>query len=582
MKKFKKYFTLAALLMAGVAFEACTDDNELTPSSEVQKVYTITVDAVDNVNTRSLVESDGELIAAWDADDEVVVYYAGDSVGALKPVEAGATRLKGTVANVEVNDVLTLRFLPDASYEEQEGTLEYIDQYCNAAIATVQVTKIVGTDVYTSAATFENKQSIFKFSLKDAVGESLSVNRLSITYDTEAITVLPSTSTPIVYVAIPGVEIPTDFYFEAIGESGTYKGMKKGGTIEQGLFYVGNITMQKIVNLAALSANYVAQDGDILTGVASDKYKISVAAGATVTLQNVDITSFDSEGPKYAGINCLGDATLIIEGENKVKGANNECSGINVPKDYTLTIEGNGKLTAESNGYGAGIGAGYYWGSSGNIIINSGEITAYGGKDCAGIGGGCEASCGDITINGGTVYAKSSIEGAGIGTGYHTSCGIIAINGGIVTAEGGESAAGIGAGYERASCKAIVITGGIVTATGGKQGAGIGSGYYSSSCGTITISGGGVTATGGIESAGIGTGPTWYHNYQSACGDINITGGIVVATKGSDVATYDIGPGNGARYGSGICGNVTIGEGITIKDKNGNSAVIYTTSSGGE
>ena len=127
-----------------------------------------------------------------------------------------------------------------------------------------------------------------------------------------------------------------------------------------------------------------------------------------------------------------------------------------------------------------------------------------------------------------------------------------------------------------------MITGGIVTATGGKQGAGIGSGYYSSSCGTITISGGGVTATGGIESAGIGTGPTWYHNYQSACGDINITGGIVVATKGSDVATYDIGPGNGARYGSGICGNVTIGEGITIKDKNGNSAVIYTTSSGGE
>ena len=67
MKKFKKYFTLAALLMAGVAFEACTDDNELTPSSEVQKVYTITVDAVDNVNTRSLVESDGELIAAWEA-----------------------------------------------------------------------------------------------------------------------------------------------------------------------------------------------------------------------------------------------------------------------------------------------------------------------------------------------------------------------------------------------------------------------------------------------------------------------------------------------------------------------------------
>lgn len=585
MKKFKKFYTLAALLVAGAAFEACTEDNEIIASSDMQKVYTMTVDAVSGANTRSLTESDGALTAAWNADDEVVVYKVdGDSVGTLKPVEAGATKLKGTVSDVEVGDKLTLTFLPDASYAEQEGTLEYIDTNCNAAVANVEVTKIEGTDVYTSDAAFENQQSIFKFTLKDASGKAISATKLTISFGNETITtitVTPAESASVLYVAMPGVATSTDFTFEATTETGTFNGVKGKAIIEEGLFYVGNIVLKKIVDLSKITADYVAQDGDVLTGKATDKYKISVADGATVTLQDVDISSFDYEGPKYAGINCIGDATLVIEGVNYVKGAYHECSGIHVPTDKTLTIEGTGKLTAESNGYGAGIGAGFYWGSAGNIVINSGEIIANGGKDAAGIGCGCERSCGYILINGGTVTANGGIDCAGIGSGYYSRCDSIEIKGGTVIANGGEGAAGIGAGRERGSCGLIKIEGGDVTATGGKNGAGIGSGYYSSSCDSIRIVGGTVKAIGGIDAAGIGTGPTWYHNYQSRCGGIDILGGTIEATK-AGVADYDVGPGNGARYGYGVCGTVTIGEGITIKDKNGNSAVIYTTSSGGE
>ena len=312
-----------------------------------------------------------------------------------------------------------------------------------------------------------------------------------------------------------------------------------------------------IVDLSKLTAEYVAQDGDILTGKATDKYKISVAAGATVTLKDVDITSFDSEGPKYAGINCIGDATLVIEGTNHVKGAYNECSGIHIPENFTLTIEGTGKLTAESNGYGAGIGAGYYWGAAGNIIINSGEIIANGGGRCAGIGGGCERKCGDITINGGTITATGN-GGAGIGSGESSACGNITINGGTITAtttSGNDAAAGIGAGYDRASCGNITITGGTITAKG---------------CGGDKIWAGGSKYT----AAGIGGGCK-----GTSCGNITITGADthVVATKGG-VNDYDIGPGSDGYKLPSTCGTVTIGSGVVVKDENGNDAVIYGVS----
>ncbi|MBQ6086498.1 MAG: hypothetical protein IJK96_00390 [Bacteroidales bacterium] len=577
MKKFGKLYMLAALLVAGAAFDACTADEEsLIAQPEVQKTYTLTVNVGNGADTRTLTEESGSLTASWNADDEVAVYKGEAKVGILKPTAAGATRLKGEVTGVDVNDELTLKFQSDADYSAQEGTLEYIDTHCSAAVATVTVDKIEGSDLYTSDAAFENQQSIFKFNLKYQ-DEALSVTPLTITAGELTITVAPTEGKSELYVAIPAISEKTDFQFSATSGSDSYICVIGDATVSAGKFYSVDLKMRKVVDLSKLEAAYVAQDGDVLTGKATDKYKISIAAGATVTLRDVDITSFDSEGPKYAGINCIGDATLVIEGENHVKGAYNECSGINIPANFTLTIEGTGKLTAESNGYGAGIGAGYYWGRAGNIIINSGEIVAIGGGDCAGIGAGCEASCGDITINGGTVTATGGREAPGIGSGYHTSCGNITITNGTIEAIGGNSAAGIGAGYEYSSCGIIEIKGGEVTSTGGKQGAGIGSGYYSSSCGNIIISNGTVKAIGGEDGAGIGTGSTWYHGYQSSCGDINISGGTVEATKGG-VATYDVGPGNGSRYGLGNCGTVTIGSGITIKDKDGNDAVIYVAS----
>ena len=267
-------------------------------------------------------------------------------------------------------------------------------------------------------------------------------------------------------------------------------------------------------DLATITANYEAKDGDILTGTLGSNVKISIADGAKVTLKDVTINGVNNWSCEWAGITCEGDATITLEGTNTVKGFRGQYPGIYVPEDKTLTIEGEGSLNASSNGRSTGIGGGFYR-HCGNIVINGGNITATGGNYNAGIGGGegeegDSYRCGSITINGGTVTATGGDGAAGIGCGYYGASNDITITGGTVTATGGEYAAGIGSG-EGGSCGAINISGGTVTATAVKWAAGIGGGNMNGASGTITITSGvtQVTATKGsdwLDSIGKGDG----------------------------------------------------------------------------
>ena len=120
-----------------------------------------------------------------------------------------------------------------------------------------------------------------------------------------------------------------------------------------------------IIDLANVSGNTTVEDGAILTGTLGANVQISIADGATVTLDGVSINAEGTwKSDNYAGITCLGNATLILKdgSENTVRGFNEDYPGIYVPENHTLTIKGGaagtGKLTASSNGYGAGIGSG--------------------------------------------------------------------------------------------------------------------------------------------------------------------------------------------------------------------------------
>ena len=254
-------------------------------------------------------------------------------------------------------------------------------------------------------------------------------------------------------------------------------------------------------NLAYLTTDYTAQNGDIITGTLANNVKISIADGATVTLAGVSINADGTWTSGYAGITCEGDATINLAAgtTNTVKGIGNGWPGIYVPGDYnsttykTLTIQGTGTLNASGRDDAPGIG-GAKENDGGNIVILGGVINASGNVDGTGIGAGDSAYCGDITISGGTVTATAGPDGggAGIGTsGTYSRCRNILINGGTVIATGGDGGIGIGSGCNYTRCGRITIAATItsVTAIKGKDpyvsGPCIGKGYFSSQCGNI-------------------------------------------------------------------------------------------------
>ena len=247
-------------------------------------------------------------------------------------------------------------------------------------------------------------------------------------------------------------------------------------------------------------------------------------ATANVTLENVNI---DTGTTDEAAITASGEGNVNIEldGTNRVQSGNTH-AGVEKKDNGTLTITDenkDGSLTATGGFNGAGIGGGF-GGSGSNITIEGGEITATGGFDGAGIGGGQGGSGSNITISDGKVTATGAGAGAGIGGGYEGSGKGITIEGGEVTAQGDTGGAGIGGG-QGGSGSNITISDGKVTATGAGAGAGIGGGYEGSGKG-ITIEGGEVTAQGDTGSAGIGGG------LNGTGSDVTISGDAQVKVQG--------------------------------------------------
>ncbi len=268
------------------------------------------------------------------------------------------------------------------------------------------------------------------------------------------------------------------------GFRGTCGTVTIGGTVNPDGIRESHYTYPAgVTNLATITENTTFSDGAILSGILGANVKISIAAGATVTLRDVTINGIAS-GYSYpwAGINCEGNATLILKGTNKVKGFHSCYPGIHVTEGSTLTIRGDGSLTASSNGSGAGIGSGRH----GHLNLSPFDVP-----------------CGNINIEGGTITATGGTYAAGIGAASRSSCGNITISGGTITATGGKRAPGIGSGsfdymeVESSSCGNITISGAHVTATKGRESPnsiGKGSG---ASCGTVTI--GGIVYPDGIS-----------------------------------------------------------------------------------
>ena len=210
----------------------------------------------------------------------------------------------------------------------------------------------------------------------------------------------------------------------------------------------------KVVDLSQATGKIILRTGNQATGRLSGNYQVEVAAGAKVWLKDAVIAPFNDPGNTHVwpGIKCLGDATIVLEGENTVMGFSFS-SGIYIKKGKTLTIRGDGSLNVKGAFGSAAIGGCYSRSGvdnedkCGNIVIDGGVITAtktqwygeyaaaIGSSACTG-GSGYDSSypgqgCGDITIRGGTITAVGSNESAAIGAGCGTTCGNITVEPGV-------------------------------------------------------------------------------------------------------------------------------------------------------
>ena len=249
----------------------------------------------------------------------------------------------------------------------------------------------------------------------------------------------------------------------------------------------------------------------------------------------------DQRGKAALSVQGKGNVEIELDGNNELKSGKGR-AGLEKTSTGTLTLKDDnkeaGSLTATGGYNGAGIGGGNGDGAE-NITITGGTVTATGGSSGAGIGGGREGKGENITITGGSSGSGENIT----------------INGGEVTASGGDNwddcGAGIGGGNGGVG-KNITITGGTVNATGGYGGGAAGIGGAFANGENITITGGTVNAAGSYFDHGMGAGIGGGGN--SSGNNITITGGTVNVTGGY---------GGGAGIGGGAEGGG--GNNITIK-----------------
>ena len=258
----------------------------------------------------------------------------------------------------------------------------------------------------------------------------------------------------------------------------------------------------------------IPDSAPVITGTSKENnVTINADSGqtASVTLSGVNI---DVRDKGKAAVSTTGEGNVSIElnGGSTLR-SGYEHAGLEKNNGGSLTIadeDKNGKLTAWGGQQGAGIGGGSGKDGS-NIFITGGGVNAIGGLAAAGIGGGLSGNGSNITISGGKVGATNGLNGAGIGGGQHGSGSNITISGGEVNAIGGKNGAGIGGGHTGDGSD-IIISGGEVSASGGVNGAGIGGGLRSKGK-DITVSGDAkLKVQGGVEDnidgagAGIGDG----------------------------------------------------------------------------
>ena len=501
MKTMKYFLSMAALALVGAMTVSCSSDDNIIeqpqqPETKNNVVTLTTTVSLDGGDATRALSSTG--VKTFAAGETMAIYYwknkGNDHEKAVSaPLTAGDITNGGksatftftldnpykdmSVSYVYPAAMANANFTPnyDALYNNQDGTLATLASnfdFCTRSGAWN------GENL--PSLTLENQLAILAITLKNSDGSSditSNITGLTLSDGTNTYNVSRSAAAGPIYVAIRPTSDAT-ITVTATDGTNNYTKTLTTKTYEAGNGYPVSWRMAdaSVVNLAGVSegATINVSNGQTITGALTDEddyliyATINIEDGAIVTLKDVEINPDGglSSGSGISGITCAGNATIILEGTNTVKGFGR--SGIEVNSGKTLTILGTGTLNA--SGYNTVSGAGI--GGEGNIVIMGGTINATGTSGAAGIGGRMGESCGNITISGGTITAT----GGSYGDQYH-GAGI-----------------GGGASYSIDNTTSITITSGVekVTATRGGDGGNckfIGAGSNGVNGVTLTIDG---------------------------------------------------------------------------------------------
>lgn len=252
------------------------------------------------------------------------------------------------------------------------------------------------------------------------------------------------------HLTIEGVTWEPDQPYDENAEQGAWLFTavlpEEGYTLAEGVSLPEISVMVEPVNLLAGEAD--VSTGDVVIGVCencqghtitgqSSQFTIQITGGThNIILQDVEI---DASGCAFALEN---DAVvnLTLAGTNSLK-SGADYAGLQVPEGAEITINGSGdaSLTAQGGSQGAGIGGGKET-PGGTITINGGIVRAIGGNWAAAIGDGDNAAdikpgtSANITIAGGKVTLSTNQNSKGGCLGYaddgNATGGSVSITGG--------------------------------------------------------------------------------------------------------------------------------------------------------
>ena len=390
-----------------------TPVDQTTPEVKTSKTYSMTITAgKGGMQTKALSVEDHVLSATWTAGDVVTVYNKTKEAaltGELTAAESGAsTTLSGDLTGtIEEDDILQLSFL-SGDYSTQGGTLEYIAEHCDYAIAEVKVASIdEGKITTTDAADFINQQAIVQFTLKNNSGEaSQYVSRLSIGYRSEDLSgsivitdsqnAVSTNGNGIVYVAFPAVlDATVNLSADFTGQYDCYFYEKAGITFGRGRYYEIGVKMSHVV--------YITTEENLRSSMNSLSFN-----NLTLLLKNdIQITGDEIPANFNQTIN-LNGYTISRSNSGRI---------FNVTEGTKLTITGGGTITGGSETDGGAI----Y--NSGTLTINDVTIS---GNTASGHGGAIYNG-GILTVNGGTISGNTGNDAGAI---YNASGKTLTINGG--------------------------------------------------------------------------------------------------------------------------------------------------------